>query len=91
MSWRTTQLYRKRVEAVQRAFLDQVRREIDRQKINQSELARRSGCSRANISLLLDADNEHSLTVRTAIRIAGGLGMNVRLDLTKGYCRGGAD
>lgn len=77
--------YQKQVKAVQRVFLDQVRREMDRQKINQSELARRTDCSRAYISLLLDRNNDHSLNIRTAIRIAVALGMSVRLDLTKGY------
>ncbi len=78
--------YHKQVQSVQGAFLDQVRREMARQKINQSELSRRTDCTRAYISLVLDNNHDanHSLNLRTAIRIADALGMNVSLRLIKG-------
>jgi CRP-like cAMP-binding protein len=68
------------VEAVKRTIAWQVAREMKRERISKSEMARRMKTSRAALERLLDPDNS-SVTLKTLYRAAAVLGKQLHLEL----------
>lgn len=66
--------------AVKRLVAYELRRTIEKERISATELARRMGTSRSQLSRLLDPENE-SVTLATLARAAAAVGKRLRISL----------
>jgi antitoxin HicB len=67
--------------AAKRVIAFQIAREMEREQISQSELARRMKTSRSAVERLLDPTNP-SVTLQTLERAASAVGKRLRIQLT---------
>jgi len=67
-------------KAAMRVIVDQIRSEMRRRKITETELARRMGTSRSQVHRLLSAEKK-SATVETLVRAAGAVGRRLSVEL----------
>ena len=70
-------------DAAKRVVAFEIAREMKRQRITKSEMAKRMGTSRPAVDRLLDPWNR-SLTLSTLERAAAAVGMRLKIELTAG-------